>query len=611
MRELLHCKLLSLPSTRPWPQSLCRGAAARDLGSFLSCKPPGARSLACKAICIQRKSNSSKTCKLDAWGNVHEFFSFSFGLFHYSNALDTSIINIWVKSDNIHTYNDSAHSSERPLEGARFCFHCMVSYLSEESTVSRSLKLYHSGGLLDVQRLSKGYENLRFVLSLRPRMAYSCATSRQSQFIGFAALTSFRDGATSNFIRRRKFRINAEKQKRSWWKQFLFESISVEDFPSYENSDPGPPDESEDDDEGTASETVASNGNNKMDEIDRMLADDKKFSQWKQKADAMNELRESQDRARDSDNKNWEDWLDDSWKDYSELLPGKDSWYQPQSEWEKGGLPRNPPKVPERGMNRTVRELFLRFFEKQEEVEEDLAFEERVFIFTTQSTVKFVACLVLVPWFVGFIVHDYAVVPFLNRYVEKVPLAAKALDVRESQKLRMIETLKLERQRVRLEAAIGKAPPLTDMELTEHIRDEARKLREEVRAENRNSFANIWSDLVAGVTLLLLLAFNPNQVAIMKLTGDRLFTNISDTGKAFIIILLSDIFLGYHSESGWETVIEIFLEHYGFEVDQASIYVFVAIVPVTIDACFKLWVFRYLTRLSASAAATFRAMKRH
>jgi hypothetical protein len=31
----------------------------------------------------------------------------------------------------------------------------------------------------------------------------------------------------------------------------------------------------------------------------------------------------------------------------------------------------------------------------------------------------------------------------------------------------------------------------------------------------------------------------------MRLTGDRLFTNISDTGKAFTIILLTDIFLGY------------------------------------------------------------------
>ena len=62
---------------------------------------------------------------------------------------------------------------------------------------------------------------------------------------------------------------------------------------------------------------------------------------------------------------------------------------------------------------------------------------------------------------------------FLHRYVETVPLAAELLDLRETQKLNMVETLKTERQRVRFEAAIGKAPPLSDEELMEHIREEA------------------------------------------------------------------------------------------------------------------------------------------
>lgn len=52
-------------------------------------------------------------------------------------------------------------------------------------------------------------------------------------------------------------------------------------------------------------------------------------------------------------------------------------------------------------------------------------------------------------------------------------MAAKVLDLKESQKLHMIEELKLERQRVRFEAEIGKAPPLTDEELNEHIREVA------------------------------------------------------------------------------------------------------------------------------------------
>ena len=34
----------------------------------------------------------------------------------------------------------------------------------------------------------------------------------------------------------------------------------------------------------------------------------------------------------------------------------------------------------------------------------------------------------------------------------------------------------------------------------------------------------------------------------------------------------------------------MFLDHYGLVADQGSIYIFVAIVPVTMDSVFKLWV---------------------
>jgi hypothetical protein len=66
----------------------------------------------------------------------------------------------------------------------------------------------------------------------------------------------------------------------------------------------------------------------------------------------------------------------------------------------------------------------------------------------------------------------------------------------------------------------------------------------------------------------------------------------------------------YHSELGWETVIEMVLDHYGLQADQASIYIFVAIVPVTIDACFKLWV-RLLTHMSAFDGAVLSHVKKN
>ena len=124
------------------------------------------------------------------------------------------------------------------------------------------------------------------------------------------------------------------------------------------------------------------------DEVDELIEDDTRFARWKRKVDAKNELREFQASGRDPDSTDWEDWLDDTWEQYDVNLAGEDGWYQPAPDWEKDGVPRDPPTKPERGMRRTIKELFFRIFEREEEVADDLQFEERVFRFTSQSTVS-------------------------------------------------------------------------------------------------------------------------------------------------------------------------------------------------------------------------------
>ncbi|THG15603.1 hypothetical protein TEA_009151 [Camellia sinensis var. sinensis] len=87
------------------------------------------------------------------------------------------------------------------------------------------------------------------------------------------------------------------------------------------------------------------------------------------------------------------------------------------------------------------------------------------------------------------------------KYVKTVPLAAEMLDVRRHQKLEMVKELKLEKARFRLEVEIGKSPPLSDEELWLELRHKALELQDEWRLENRKAFANIWSDMVFGISL--------------------------------------------------------------------------------------------------------------
>ena len=237
-----------------------------------------------------------------------------------------------------------------------------------------------------------------------------------------------------------------------------------------------------------------------VDDVDAMIEDPKLFEAWRIRREAKQEIRDLRDEGIDPDSDSWEDWLDES----ERVEPDLGGWYEQQSDWEKDGMPRSAPKIPGRGMSYSFKELIQRIFERESEVEAELSFEERVFRFTSRSTAKFVTCLLLVPWLTGLAMHDLALVPFTTRYrshpptpipclpsdwpaaysrgmewamgrrwVETTPLAAQMLDVREKQKLEMVQVLKLERQRVKFEAEIGKVARMTQDEMAEHMAEEA------------------------------------------------------------------------------------------------------------------------------------------
>ncbi|XP_030942844.1 chloroplast envelope membrane protein isoform X2 [Quercus lobata] len=313
---------------------------------------------------------------------------------------------------------------------------------------------------------------------------------------------------------------------------------------------------------------------------DEELSQGDKFEEWKRRAEVIVELREAQEDMMNEESRRWEDWLVDGNNHVSDS-----SWSQ---DWDSGvgnsreDVQADPSEmIPEKGFIESVRDLVIG------EEDDDMLYEDRVFRFASLNSAKFLAVLIIIPWALDFLVHDYVLMPFLDRYVKTVPLAAQIFDVRRNQKLEMVKELKMDKARYRLEVEIGKSPSLSDEEVWWELRHRALELRDEWRLENRRAFANIWSDMVFGISLFILLYFNQTKVALLKFTGYKLLNNISDTGKALLIILITDIFLGYHSESGWQTLLEIIVEHYGLQL------------------------FKFLPRLSPKVANIFREMKRH
>nr|YP_010422895.1 envelope membrane carbon uptake protein [Girardinia formosana]YP_010423065.1 envelope membrane carbon uptake protein [Girardinia chingiana]USG97713.1 envelope membrane protein [Girardinia diversifolia]USG96115.1 envelope membrane carbon uptake protein [Girardinia formosana]USG96200.1 envelope membrane carbon uptake protein [Girardinia formosana]USG96538.1 envelope membrane carbon uptake protein [Girardinia chingiana]USG97460.1 envelope membrane carbon uptake protein [Girardinia chingiana] len=84
--------------------------------------------------------------------------------------------------------------------------------------------------------------------------------------------------------------------------------------------------------------------------------------------------------------------------------------------------------------------------------------------------------------------------------------------------------------------------------------------------------------------------------------------NLSDTIKAFSILLLTDLCIGFHSPHGWELMIGSIYKDFGFDHYDQIISGLVSTFPVILDTILKYLIFRYLNRISPSLVVIYHSM---
>jgi hypothetical protein len=98
------------------------------------------------------------------------------------------------------------------------------------------------------------------------------------------------------------------------------------------------------------------------------------------------------------------------------------------------------------------------------------------------------------------------------------------------------------------------------------------------------------------------------DIQVLKGFIDELVYGLSDSAKAFAIILFTDVFVGFHSPEGWTVLLGGVAHHLGLPAQENFIMLFIATFPVVLATIFKYWIFRYLNRVSPSSVATLRNM---
>uniref|UniRef100_UPI0030FF35DF envelope membrane protein n=1 Tax=Primula sinuata TaxID=3043452 RepID=UPI0030FF35DF len=98
------------------------------------------------------------------------------------------------------------------------------------------------------------------------------------------------------------------------------------------------------------------------------------------------------------------------------------------------------------------------------------------------------------------------------------------------------------------------------------------------------------------------------ELVILNSWAQEFLYNLSDTIKAFSILLLTDLCIGFHSPHGWELMIGSVYKDFGFVHNDQIISSLVSTFPVILDTIFKYWIFRYLNRLSPSLVVIYHSM---
>ena len=222
-----------------------------------------------------------------------------------------------------------------------------------------------------------------------------------------------------------------------------------------------------------------------------------------------------------------------------------------------------------------------------------------------QVAARWLAILILVPLLVGLVSRHVVFEPLLGTYSDRNP---QQVELNAEIQEEFAQELNQFQEQLEVKELLGLIPEMTPEAKREQMADKATELWREAREAQLNGLKNLLADLVAVGTFAGLVYFNRSRLKILRSATNRTFLSLSDPVKVFLFILVTDMFVGFHSAEGWSVILNSIGHHFGLPENEAAVGMFIATVPVALDSCIKFWIFTYLTRFSPASSAVYERM---
>jgi CemA family len=252
---------------------------------------------------------------------------------------------------------------------------------------------------------------------------------------------------------------------------------------------------------------------------------------------------------------------------------------------------------------RSIIRTFERFRKQLLPGAEMLVIQEfRISRYQVIVSVRCLLTLILVPFFVNIVSKFLIITPFVE-YIWNCQQHEIFLNTYQQD--RALFELRSFEEKLYFESLIAEEP-LHD--ITKELQNKRLEIATFSNRESIESISNLFADLFSFASLSLVFIFMKPQLIILKSFLAESLYSLSDTTKSFLLILGTDLLVGFHSPRGWEVFLEWFFRHLGLPENNEFMSLFVATFPVFLDTVFKYWIFRSLNKISPSTVATYHNM---
>ncbi|WRH65245.1 MAG: hypothetical protein RSE13_15095 [Planktothrix sp. GU0601_MAG3] len=188
---------------------------------------------------------------------------------------------------------------------------------------------------------------------------------------------------------------------------------------------------------------------------------------------------------------------------------------------------------------------------------------------------RWILILFLIPLLVQVAVKNIVFSPLMGNYSDKNPTKIELSSAIQEEFLQEYSFFK---EGLEIKQLLSGKPLLSEEEKEEKLSEKATEIWRESRNRALNGLKNVLSDGVALLAFVGLVYFNRTKITILRSFSNRTFLNLSDPLKVFLFILITDMFVGFHSAEGWEVLLEGVIAHFGLPESRVAVNTFIATV---------------------------------